>query len=102
MTEHSRICAKGRTAVAVSPRKQSEAVVSRPAPEGKHQRGARAYPGKVAIRQVVEAARSVGIDVAGIEVTLDGTIRAIEARAIPKTPDKPQSLFDQLEAEGKI
>ena len=65
-------------------------------------KGARAYPGKVAIRNVVEAARSLGLDVAGIEVTLDGTIRAIEARALPQNPDKPQSLFDQLEAQGKI
>lgn len=70
--------------------------------ESPRQQGARAYPGKVAIRQVVEAARAVGIDVAGIEVTLDGTIRAIEARAIPQTPDRPQSLYDQLKAEGKL
>lgn len=62
-------------------------------------RPARAYPGKVAIRHVVQAARDLGLDVAGIEVTLDGTIRVIEARA--QAP-APQSLFDQLEAAGKI
>jgi hypothetical protein len=62
-------------------------------------RGARAYPGKVAIRHVVEAARDLGIDVAGLEVAPDGTIRVMEARAIPQ---QPKSLFDQLEAEGKI
>jgi len=61
--------------------------------------GVRAYPGKVAIRHVVEAARSLGLDVGGIEVSPDGTIRVIDARTLPA---KPQSLFDQLEAEGKI
>jgi len=49
------------------------------------------YPGKVAIRHVVEAAKSLGIDVAGIEVTPDGTIRVLESRAMPKKDD----LFDQ-------
>ncbi|KKC24898.1 hypothetical protein [Sphingomonas sp. SRS2] len=63
-------------------------------------KGARAYPGKVAIRHAVEAARDLGLDVAGIEVTLDGTIRILEARAQPAM--KSESLFDQLEAEGKI
>jgi len=65
-------------------------------------KGRRAYPGKVAIRHVVQAARDLGLDVAGIEVTLDGTIRVIEARAVPQPTTGPQSLFDQLEAEGKI
>lgn len=65
-------------------------------------KGARAYPGKVAIKHVVQAARELGLDVAGLEVTLDGTIRVIEARAIPAPAQQPQSLFDQLEAEGKI
>lgn len=62
-------------------------------------KGARAYPGKVAIRHAVEAARALGLDVAGFEVSPDGTIRVIEARAIPARPD---NLFDKLEAEGKI
>lgn len=69
---------------------------------GAAQQGARAYPGKVAIRQVVQAARDLGIDVAGFEVTLDGTIRVIDARAMPTKAAAPQSLFDQLEAAGKI
>lgn len=63
-------------------------------------KGARAYPGKVAIRHAIEAARDLGLDVAGFEVTLDGTIRVIDARALPKAA--PASLFDQLEAEGRL
>lgn len=54
--------------------------------------GKPAYPGKVAIRHVVEAAKSLGIDVAGIEVTPDGTIRVMEARA---APTQPKDLFDE-------
>lgn len=65
------------------------------------QQGSRAYPGKVAIRHVIEAARDLGLDVAGFEVTLDGTIRVFEARGQAQQ-DQPQSLFEKLEAEGKI
>ena len=59
----------------------------------------RSYPGKVAIRHVVEAAKACGLDVAGVEVNPDGTIRVVEARAMPSGPE---SLFDQLERQGKI
>lgn len=65
-------------------------------------KGARAYPGKVAIKHAVQAARELGLDVAGYEITLEGTIRVMEARAIPQTQSGSQSLFDKLEAEGKI
>lgn len=41
------------------------------------------YPGRVAIRHVVEAAKAVGLDVAGLRVSADGTIEVIEARAQP-------------------
>lgn len=44
------------------------------------------YPGKVAIRRAIEAARSNGIDVGGVEVSPDGSIRIIDMRAIPKQP----------------
>lgn len=57
------------------------------------------YPGKVAIRKVVETARELKLDVAGLSVAPDGTITVLEARAIPKPEG---SLFDRLEAEGKI
>jgi hypothetical protein len=57
------------------------------------------YPGKVAIRHVVEAAKACGIDVAGIEVSPDGSIRAIDARL---APSRPLDEFERLEAEGKL
>ena len=57
-----------------------------------------AYPGKVAIKRVIEAARTCGLDVAGVEVSPDGTIKVVEARAAPSAV----SLFDQLEGAGKI
>jgi hypothetical protein len=60
--------------------------------------GARAYPGKVAIRRVVEAARDLDLDVAAFSVAPDGTITVMEARAMPQ----PEGLFDRLDAEGKI
>jgi hypothetical protein len=44
------------------------------------------YPGKVAIRHAVEAARSTGIDVGGIEVHANGSIRIIDLRAVPRQP----------------
>lgn len=44
------------------------------------------YPGKVAIRRAVQAARDNGIDVGGVEVSPDGSIRIIDMRAIPKQP----------------
>lgn len=60
-----------------------------------------AYPGKVAIRHAVETARDLGLDVAGFEVSPDGTIRVMEARAMPK-PATPDNLYDRLKAEGKL
>jgi hypothetical protein len=56
----------------------------------------RAYPTHRAIAHVVNAAKKLGIDVAGVEVSPDGTIRCVEARA------RPATLFDALEAEGKL
>ncbi|SDC29616.1 hypothetical protein SAMN05444678_102225 [Sphingomonas sp. YR710] len=58
-----------------------------------------AYPGKVAIRHVIETARDCGLDVAGIEVSPDGTIRVVEARALPKPAE---SEFDRCQREGLI
>lgn len=51
------------------------------------------YPTKSKIEGLIAIARAAGIDVAGIEVSADGMIRVMEARAIPS---EPQSLFDQL------
>lgn len=58
----------------------------------------RSYPTQRAIAHVVTAAKKLGIDVAGVETSPDGTIRVIDARALPKKA----SLFDELEDQGKI
>jgi hypothetical protein len=59
----------------------------------------RAYPTQRAIAHVVNAAKKLGVDVAGIEVDPStGTIRAIDARVMPKKA----TLFDQLEEQGKL
>jgi hypothetical protein len=59
----------------------------------------RAYPTQRAIAHVVNAAKKLGIDVAGVEVSPDGTIRAVDAR-VAVAP--PASLFDELEQQGKL
>lgn len=53
----------------------------------------RGYPRKAEIVRVVEAARACGLDVAGVEVSADGSIKAVEARAIPM----PKDEFDRWE-----
>lgn len=57
------------------------------------------YPGKVAIRHAVEAAKACGLDVGGLEVCPDGTIRIMDARAMPKLP---ADEFERLQAAGLI
>lgn len=44
------------------------------------------YPGKVAVRHAIDAAKAGGIDVGAIEVSPDGSIRIIDARMVPQTP----------------
>jgi hypothetical protein len=56
----------------------------------------RGYPRKVEIARVVEAAKACGLDVAGIEVSRDGVIRAVEARAIPMPKDEFERWEDRL------
>jgi len=58
---------------------------------------ARSYAGKVAIRHLMEVARDLGLDIVGIEVSPDGTIRVLDRRAVAEK----QTLtdFDRLEAE---
>lgn len=53
----------------------------------------RSYPRKVEITRFVAAAKAGGIDVAGIEISPEGHIRLLEARAIPQ----PQNDFDRWE-----
>lgn len=56
---------------------------------------ARAYPRKVEIERLVAAARSSGLDIAGIEISPQGHVRLLEARAIPQ----PQNDFDRYQDE---
>lgn len=53
----------------------------------------RHYPRKVEITRAVTAAKACGIDVAGVEISPEGHIRLLEARAIPQ----PQNDFDLWE-----
>lgn len=57
------------------------------------------HAGSVAIKRSIAAARNAGIDVAGVEVLPDGTIRLLDARLAPQTP---ADLFEKLEQEGKL
>lgn len=57
------------------------------------------YPSQAVIDRTVKAARKAGLDPAGIEVLRDGTIRIVEARAMPQPHE---DLFDQLEQAGKL
>lgn len=58
-----------------------------------------AYPTEAVINRTVKAARAAGLDPAGIEVLRDGTIRIVEARAMPS---QHGDLFEQLEKEGRL
>lgn len=55
----------------------------------------RAYPRKVEIARAFEAAKACGLDVAGVEISPEGHIRLLEARAIPQ----PQNDFDRYEGQ---
>jgi hypothetical protein len=57
------------------------------------------YPRKLEIERVVSAIRASGVDVGGVEVAPDGTIKVTEARSCSS---KPQSEFDRWEAEGRL
>lgn len=51
------------------------------------------YPRKDAIKRLVAAAKDCGLDVAGFEVSPDGSIRIMEARAV----NVPANDFDRLQ-----
>jgi hypothetical protein len=51
------------------------------------------------IKRLIKAARDSGLDPAGFDALPDGTVRIVEARAMPQPAE---SLFDNLEAAGKI
>lgn len=50
----------------------------------------RSYPRKVEIARAFEAAKAGGLDIAGVELTPDGTIRMFEARAIERRDEFSQ------------
>lgn len=55
------------------------------------------YPGKVALRRAIDAARACGVDVGAIEVSPDGSIRIIDARMVPRQPvDEFERWEDKL------
>jgi hypothetical protein len=58
------------------------------------------YPTEATIARMIRAARKAGLDVAGFDALPDGTIRIMDARAMPNPP--APDLFAQLDAEGKI
>lgn len=67
---------------------------------GKVQGGAKPhYAGAVAIRRSIAAARKSGLDVAGLEILPDGTIRLLDMRLAPRATD---DLFERLEREGRL
>lgn len=45
------------------------------------------YPRKAEIERMISAAKACGLDVAGFEVSPDGTIRIMEARAVADMND---------------
>jgi len=57
------------------------------------------YPNKPKIKAMVDIARELGFDVAGFEVSPDGSIRVFEARAAPAAPAEQVSDFDRFESE---
>lgn len=57
------------------------------------------YPGKVAVRNALEWARDMGLDVAGFEMRPDGTVRVLDARAFPAQPADEFEAWDQA---GKL
>jgi hypothetical protein len=58
----------------------------------------RCYPRKAEIARAVEAAKSCGIDVTGIEVSFDGTIKVLGAGLTSST----ESEFDKWNKAGRL
>lgn len=57
------------------------------------------YPGKVAIKRAVEAARAAGLDVAGFDILPNGTIKVFDRTIIAA---QPKDEFEEWEAAGKL
>jgi hypothetical protein len=59
----------------------------------------RSYATRAQIARAVQAARANGVPVSLIETQRDGTIRV---GAIPVAEKLPKTLFDELDAEGRL
>lgn len=57
------------------------------------------YPPKAKLRDYVAQARELGLDVAGFEVSPDGTIRILSSAAFPA---KPKDEFEAWDQAGKL
>lgn len=57
------------------------------------------FPGRIFVRQVVDAARASGLEVAGVEITHSGSVRTFGPGAFAAGP---ADEFERLEAEGKL
>lgn len=62
---------------------------------GYHHRLKPHYAGAVAIKRSISAARRARLDVAGVELLPDGTIRLLDARLAPD-PDAAANPLDRL------
>lgn len=59
-------------------------------------RAGRAYPSNALIKRLITGAREAGIDVTGVEVTPEGVVRLIAARA---PGSGGPTAFDRFEAQ---
>jgi len=62
---------------------------------------AKAYPGKVAIKHAIAAAREIGLDVAGFKIGPDGSIEITE-RAAPRPSSKLDEEYERMMAAGLL
>lgn len=58
------------------------------------------YAPQAKVERMIRAARRAGLDVAGFDALPDGTIRIMDARAMPRPVGS--DLFAELDAEGKL
>jgi hypothetical protein len=83
--------------------KQDDATVGTPTTVRRKTRGKAkskaAYPGKVPIRHAVEAARALGVDIGGIEISASGTIRVLDRGM---AASQPKDEFEQWLQAGRL
>jgi hypothetical protein len=62
----------------------------------------RYYASKAKVRQYVEVARELGIEVGGFEVTTDGTIRVMAVAAMQPQQPAVRSAYDEWKAADRL